>query len=174
MRNRPAEPAIACQGVGDHALLATRPQLNEKLSAFLQQLMRGPSVLTPVQREGIMAAVSLSNQVQWCYGVHREACFALAGGQDEAMAELSDHAFGALGAFSVMVNNGEWDARTVDHAKEHWPDEALHDVAMIVGAANLLNVYVEGLAARTPDPTSNEGAAIYKAVGERLANQGYG
>ncbi len=48
-------------------------------------------------------------------------------------------------------------------------DKAIHDTVLIAAMFSMFNRYVDGLATWTPhDP------AVYEAIGQRLATQGYG
>ena len=68
-------------------LRRTYADLLEKLRPYGQRLMRGPSPLTPGQRELIAAFVSGVNSCRYCHGAH--SLVARAFGVDEAVLAAS-------------------------------------------------------------------------------------
>ena len=53
--------------------LAFRPETAKPLSELAEVLLRGPSPLTPGERETIAAYVSLLNDCRFCHGSHSAA-----------------------------------------------------------------------------------------------------
>ena len=53
-------------------LFAYKSQRTGHLARFTQEVMRGPSALSPGERELIAAYVSGINRCQYCHGVHAE------------------------------------------------------------------------------------------------------
>lgn len=167
---RPKTPHIKVDGYGAGSLLNFKPELGKKNREFMQELMRGPSALTILEREIIATHVSLSNNAMYCTLAHKATAVALAGGNEEFVLASRTPKMKAIGAFAIAVNERvnlppEFIQRIRDAG---WNDEALHDCAMVVAAFAMMNTYVEGLAAITPTDE-----ASYKAVGERLAQRGY-
>lgn len=167
---RPQACHINVTGYGAGSLLNFKPELGKKNREFMQELMRGPSSLTPLQREIIATNISLANNAMYCAMAHRATARELAGSQEAWALAIHDPKLAALGAFAVAVNERiNLPEGFIERVKaQGWDDEALHDTAMVVGAFNMMNTYVEGLAAVTP-----KDEASYKAVGERLAQKGY-
>jgi AhpD family alkylhydroperoxidase len=54
----------------ENATLSTYADLLEKLRSYGHRLMRGPSPLTPGEREFIAAFVSGINSCRYCHGAH--------------------------------------------------------------------------------------------------------
>ena len=63
---------------GIQELFAFRPETAGPMRALAQQLLRGPSSLTPVERETIAAVVSFENECVFCARSHEGAANALA------------------------------------------------------------------------------------------------
>lgn len=168
---RPASCHINVPGYGAGSLLNFKPELGRKNREFMQELMRGPSVLTPLDREIIACHVSLANNAKYCYLAHRAVAVALAGGEDAFALHALNDKFKALGAFVIgVIERVNMPTAFIDKVrKAGWNDEALHDAALVASAFCMMNTYVEGLAAVTPP----EGDPAYVAVGERLSQRGY-
>lgn len=168
---RPVEPIIAVEGVGAGSLLNFKPETSSHLKQFMHQIMRGPGPLTFAEREGIATAVSMANNALWCTFAHREVGYILAGGKDAFADLMRSNRMKSLGAIVVAVVNGiHTPPDILNQARlDGWTDEALHDAVLIAGAFTMMNKYVEGLAARTP----NGDDPVYEEVATRLAHQGY-
>src|SRR5689334_9367784 len=82
-------PAARLPGI--RGLLAHRPDTGAALGAFADVLLRGPSPLSPGERELIAAYVSALNGCAFCRGSHgAAAALQLAGGQALVDAVLAD------------------------------------------------------------------------------------
>jgi uncharacterized peroxidase-related enzyme len=159
-------------------LLAFKPETAETISAFTQQLLRGPSSLTPGEREMIAAVVSRRNECQFCARAHTAAAEHVTGDRDLVDAVIRDPASApvsekmrALLAVASKVQSSGLDVTDDDIAAVRAAgasDEDLHDTVLVAAAFCMFNRYVDGLAANTPtDP------AVYQIIGRNLADNGY-
>jgi uncharacterized peroxidase-related enzyme len=159
-------------------LLAFKPDTAATVSAFTQQLLRGPSSLTPGEREIIAALVSRRNDCDFCANSHTAAAHAVTGDRalvDAAIADAGSAPIGdklrALLAVAAKVQGSGLDVSAEDVAAARAAgatDEDLHDTVLVAAAFCMFNRYVDGLAATTPtDP------AVYEMIGRELADNGY-
>jgi uncharacterized peroxidase-related enzyme len=159
-------------------LLAFKPDTAATISTFTQQLLRGPSSLTPGEREIIAAVVSRRNECQFCAKAHTAAAEQVTGDPDLVDAVLGDPASAPVGekmrallAVAAKVQSSGLDvtADDIDAARAAGAsDEDLHDAVLVAAAFCMFNRYVDGLAANTPtDP------AVYDFIGRNLAENGY-
>jgi uncharacterized peroxidase-related enzyme len=159
-------------------LLAFKPETAATVSAFSQQLLRGPSSLTPGEREMIAAVVSRRNECQFCAQSHTAAAEQVTGDRELVAAVLSDPASApvserirALLAIAAKVQSSGLAVTDDDIAAARAAgasDEDLHDTVLVAAAFCMFNRYVDGLAANTPtDP------ATYEIIGRELADNGY-
>jgi uncharacterized peroxidase-related enzyme len=151
---------------GIAGLLAGYPQTAGPLNALGDALLRGPSPLTPVQRETIAAYVSRRNECTFCAETHGAVARHLADGDVEASDELD--ALLAI-AEKVRVDGRSVTAEDVAAARSAgFDDKAIHDTVLIAAAFSMFNRYVDGLATFTPsDP------AMYEEHARGLAKNGY-
>ncbi|MFQ5671211.1 MAG: carboxymuconolactone decarboxylase family protein, partial [Acidobacteriota bacterium] len=70
-------------------VFAAFPETARHLMAYHQQLLRGPSPLSPAQRELIAAYVSGLNRCQYCHGVHAATAAAL-GVREDLLRQLAE------------------------------------------------------------------------------------
>jgi len=164
---------------GIRGLLESYPETGKHLLALAQVLLRGPSSLSPGEREAIAAYVSAGNECRYCMSSHGAAARALLGERapmvDELLAKRVDGKVdGRLSALLAIAERVRADGRSVTleeirAAREAGADEtAIHDTVLIAAAFCMFNRYVDGLGATTPnDP------AFYEATGQRLATYGY-
>jgi uncharacterized peroxidase-related enzyme len=167
---------------GIRAFLNYRPDTGKALSEFAEALLRGPSPLTPGERELIASFVSDRNECRFCANSHSAAAkHQLGGGAREA--EIVDAVKGdferapisrKLKSLMAIADKVRRDAREVgpddiQQAKDAGAtDRDIHDAVLIAAAFCMFNRYVDGLAATTPtDPE------IYDQMGERMAKNGY-
>ena len=161
---------------GIQELFAFRPETEAPLRAFVQQLMRGPSSLTPVERETIAAVVSFENDCVFCSLSHEAAACALAG--DEQVVERARSQplsmtpkMQALVEVAKQVARGgkHVDAGTIARARDAGADDiAIHDTVLVAAAFCMFNRYVDGLQATTPGP-----GPAYAMMGKMMADKGY-
>jgi uncharacterized peroxidase-related enzyme len=152
------------------------PDLFEKLRPYGQHLMRGPSPLTPGERELIAAYVSTVNSCRFCHGTHSRVAQAL--GVDEAVLEglVDDIDLAPVPARLKPIlryvrkltetpnRMTEADAAAVYDAG--WSDTALIHAIAVCAYFNNMNRLVEGAGIiGTPE--------TYSAGAQRLVAEGY-
>src|SRR5580704_16809721 len=117
--------------------MAFRPETAKPLNELAEILLRGPSTLTPGERELIATYVSSRNDCSYCTSAH--AAFAAAQ-LPEGMA-LVDQV--------RAVQQGGKEVRTEDvelARKEGATDLEIHDTVLIAATFCMFNRYVDGLA----------------------------
>jgi uncharacterized peroxidase-related enzyme len=155
------------------------PETAVHLRALAQSLLRGPSSLTPAEREMIAAFVSAGNECHFCTQSHAAAARELYGSERGTVDLVLEDASCApvspkMKALLTIADKVRQDGRLVseeDAARaraEGADDKALHDTVLIAAAFCMFNRYVDGLATWSPqDP------AAYEPMGVQLAVQGY-
>ncbi len=164
---------------GIRSLVMFRPETGKPLYELAQILLRGPSPLRPAERELIAAYVSHRNECAFCRNSHAAAARCLYGAGEGIVDELLD-AGDASGLSAKMKSLLELAARVQTAGHSVTPelisatrttgatDDEIHDTVLIAAAFSMFNRYVDGLSSLTPtDP------AEYKAMGERMAKNGY-
>jgi len=152
---------------GIAALLAGHPQTAGPLNDLAEALLRGPSPLTPAERETIAASVSRGNECTFCAETHGAVARHLGGDGPVPDARLS--------ALLAVAEKVRVDGRSVtgdDIARARAAgadDQAIHDTVLIAAAFCMFNRYVDGLATVAPDDP-----AAYEQIGKALAAEGYG
>lgn len=172
--------ALDEQRPGINALLAFRPQTAAPLNALADTILRGPSPLTPGERETIAAYVSRRNACVFCCETH--AASARAHLKEDATAVdaiLEDLRLAPIGeklrallTIAGRVAEGGLNVREedIERARAAGADDvAIHDTVLVAAAFCMYNRYVDGLGTWAP-PAGSPG---YVAVGERLAAEGY-
>jgi uncharacterized peroxidase-related enzyme len=164
---------------GIRGLLRYRPEIAQPMSGLAEVLLRGPSTLTRGERELIAAHVSALNECRYCTASHSATAAAqLPGGMalvEQVRADAS-HApvsakLKALLAMAAAVQRSGRDvtAELIAGARAAGAtDLELHDTVLIAATFAMMNRYVDGLAAITPDDP-----AVYAAGAQRLINEGY-
>lgn len=164
---------------GIRALLTYRPETSKPLNELAEVLLRGPSALSPGERELIAAYVSSRNDCHYCCSIHGSiAAHQLEGGEDlvERTKENFEDAgipdkLKALLAIAGKVQQGGKSVTPgdVDQARKHGAtDLEIHDTVLIAAAFCMFNRYVDGLATFTPqDPD------FYRTRGAYVAEKGY-
>jgi uncharacterized peroxidase-related enzyme len=147
---------------GIQGLLRYRPETARPLMMLAEVLLRGPSTLSPGERELIAAYVSELNECDYCTASH--AAFAAAqlpqGVRlvDEVRADLETAPITAkLRSLLRIAAAVREDGRTVtawlvaDARAEGATDLEIHDTVLIAAAFSMFNRYVDGLATFTPE-----------------------
>jgi len=169
---------------GFFGLMQRFPKTAQPLTQLAGSLLRGPSPLSPGERELIAAYVSARNGCRFCTGIHGAAArhlFADDSAYDRAVvdrvleegpdaADISDTLTALLRLAAKTEDGGHAvtddlveQARTVGAS-----DEAIHDTVLIAAAFGMFNRYIDGLDASVPaDPET------YDEHGARLAEHGY-
>lgn len=159
--------------------LAQYPETAKHLSGLAQELMRGPSPLSPGERELIAAYVSNENECVFCTSSHSAAARHLLGERaalvekvkiDLDSAEISDKLRALLVIAGKVQKNGRLVTKEdVERARGAGAvDEEIHHAVLIAAAFCMYNRYVDGLATWTP-----EDPAMYDHHGAELAANGY-
>uniref|UniRef100_UPI002455CD39 carboxymuconolactone decarboxylase family protein n=1 Tax=Nocardia abscessus TaxID=120957 RepID=UPI002455CD39 len=175
------EPFIDVPGdlPGIRGLFAFKPETGTALSEFAQTLLRGPSPLTPGERETIAAYVSSRNKTYFCTQSHAATAAALVeGGRDLIDAVIEDVETAAIDpklrallriADKVRRSGLDVTPEDVENARAAGAkDEDIHDAVLVAAAFCMFNRYVDGLATVAPRER-----ATYEQIGGLLATGGY-
>jgi uncharacterized peroxidase-related enzyme len=166
--------------LGDNAtvpeILKMSPEAGAALMEVHEAVMRGPSPLSPGERELIAAYVSGVNECRYCRGVHAETAKAF-GLPSEAVDKMFDDLeYAGLDdkmkpvlrlarkLTEAPASVAEADAQAVYDAG--WDEQALHDVIMVVSLFNLMNRLLEGHGVHGHDE-------LFKQRGPMLKEHGY-
>jgi uncharacterized peroxidase-related enzyme len=165
-------------------LLAFKPKATDLLNQFTQEVMRGPSPLSPGFRELIVTITSEGNECAYSRDVHAQAAallfeaegrvkkgkgHAFVAGVLEGDAELTDAEWDLL-EFLVQVNLNPQEIEASDIRKLHkagWTDEAIYDAITVCALSNFYNRWVGATGLEWPD----EQASL--SSGSRVAQRGY-
>lgn len=164
---------------GIRSLALFRPETGKYLYELAQVLLRGPSPLTPSEREMIATFVSHRNNCKFCTSSHAAAARALLGDKarlmddvlrDYSQADISDKMKNLLNiAGKVQVLGKAVRQEDIDAARNAGANDLdIHDTVLIAATFSMFNRYVDGLATLTPERPED-----YLEMGERLAKQGY-
>lgn len=160
--------------------LTAYPDTAKPMTDLAQALLRGPSSLTPGERELIAAYTSAQNECQFCTGSHSATARHLLGDDAEIVDQVLEHGIDEadlsdkMKALLCIAGKVQRDARTVSdedvaRAREHGADDkAIHDTVLIAAAFCMYNRYVDGLDTLTPEDES-----VYDEHGADLATNGY-
>jgi uncharacterized peroxidase-related enzyme len=159
--------------------MAAYPETEVHLNGLAEALLRGPSSLTPAERELIAAYVSGGNACFFCTNAHAAAARHLLGPaaavvdqvlEDFEAAPVSEK-LRALLRIAAKVRQGGCQVTAEDVARARAAgadDRAVHDTVLIAAAFCMFNRYVDGLATWAP-----RDAAAYRRAGALLARNGY-
>ncbi len=164
---------------GIAGLLAGHPETAGPLNSLAEALLRGPSPLTPAQRETIAAYVSRRNDCTFCAETHGAVARHLArdGGSGPHPAPAGDESARTdpqLRALLAIAEKVRVDGRSVttddvERARAAGADDrAIHDTVLIAAAFSMFNRYVDGLDTLTPTEP-----AQYERRARNLAENGY-
>ena len=164
-------------GIG--GLMAYRPETGQVLSQLAETLLRGPSTLSPMERELIATHVSQLNECHFCMSSHAAAAMHLAG-EDRAVVESVRRdpqtapistklktllvIAGKVQKSGREVTDGDISAARAAGAT----DIEIHDTVLIAAAFSMYNRYVDGLGTWAPEKQEE-----YEEMGAALAGQGY-
>lgn len=159
--------------------LLAYPEAGEHFNHLTQYLLRGPSTLTPGERELIGAYTSAQNECAFCTNVHGATAKHLLGGDAELVravltdpetAPISDKMKALLAIAGKVAKSGR--AVTEAHiarARQHGATDAeLHHTVMIAALFCMANRYVDGLSTFTPEQPE-----AYDPIGAMLVEKGY-
>jgi uncharacterized peroxidase-related enzyme len=164
---------------GVRGLFRFRPETARPLNELVDVLLRGPSSLTPGERELIAAQVSNLNECRYCCSSHSAyAAAQLPGGmdtveqvrQDVTSAPVSGKLKALLAIAATVQQSGrEVTGEQADAARTAGAtDLEIHDTVLIAAVFCMNNRYVEGLGTYAPDDPG-----LYAAAAERFAANGY-
>ena len=164
---------------GIRSLFMTRMDTAGPMLELCQTLLRGPSPLTPGERELIASFVSSGNQCRFCTRAHSDTAALMIGGGSAVVRDVCTNYEAAdispkMKALLAIAEKVRSDARTVtaddiDRARrEGAVDGDIHDTVLITGLFCMFNRYVDGLGAFTPDDRGP-----YDELAGRLAREGY-
>lgn len=162
------------------ALLTAYPHSRKPLNALANAVLVGDASLTRGEREMIATYTSHGNECNFCMNSHRSAARHLLGEaarlmddvlRDAQTAAVSEKMRALLAISAKVRKDGRLvTADDVKQAKAAGADErAIHDTVLITAMFCMFNRYVDGLG--TPLPND---AAVFDAVGARIAEHGYG
>lgn len=155
------------------------PETAIHLNGLAEALLRGPSSLTPAERELIAAFVSRRNECYFCSNSHAAVARYHYGAEASLVDQVLDDLERApisqkMRALLRIAATVRGDARQVSAEQieaaraEGADDKAIHDTVLIAAAFCMFNRYVDGLATWAPkDPDA------YARMGEQLATEGY-
>lgn len=155
------------------------PAAARQLNGLAETILRGPSSLTPAERELIATFVSRGNNCYFCTNAHAATARHLLGSAAGIVDQVKEDARRAnigpkLKALLVIADKVRQNGSTVAEAdvalarQQGADDQAIHDTVLVAAAFCMFNRYVDGLATWAPsDPQA------YAAIGAMLATKGY-
>ncbi|HTV55080.1 MAG TPA: peroxidase-related enzyme [Terriglobia bacterium] len=164
---------------GIRGAMAFRPETALPLNELVEVLLRGPSTLSPGERELIATYVSSQNDCFYCQTIHGAIAAHHLGGNEQLVRDLKrdyktadvSNKLKALLAIAGKVQQGGKNVLPEDierARREGATDIEIHDTVLIAAAFCMYNRYVDGLA--TWAPTDPE---FYRARGAKVAKEGY-
>ena len=156
-----------------------RPETGKPLRELAEVLLRGPSTLTPGERELIASYVSSQNDCYFCHTSHGAAAAHHLDGNEQLVSDVKmdfenagvSSKLKALLAIAGKVQRGGKHVTSTDierARKEGATDLEIHDTVLIAAAFCMYNRYVDGLATWTP-----RNANMYRQMGAMMADEGY-
>lgn len=152
-------------------VFASKPAVFQPFTESCEQIMRGPSALTPAQRELLGTYVSALNACPYCHDVHNEAVKAFgipgelskalvedleAAGLDEELKPLFALARKCTQA-AYQVTDSDFDAARA----AGWQEDAIRDAVVVTCLFNFMNRLVSTLGIEAEeDYLANAGARI--------------
>jgi uncharacterized peroxidase-related enzyme len=161
-------------------LLFHKPAIGTPLHALAHAALRGPSPLTPGERELIAAHVSNLNNCDFCRNSHSATASELLQDEGAAVAcviggkiddaRLSPKMNALLDLAARVTASGKLvTIADIERARAAGAtDDDIHDTVLVAALFCLLNRYVDGLG--TESPTFQE---FYGETSKALAKQGY-
>ena len=159
--------------------MAFRPETAKPLNDLVDVLLRGPSTLSPGERELIATFVSARNDCRYCQTIHGAiAAHHLGGAEDLVVAVKTDPEHAAISeklkalleiAGKTAESGTLVTAADVEKARRLGAsDLEIHDTVLIAAVFCLCNRYVDGLATWAPDDP-----AFYRQRAALVAENGY-
>jgi uncharacterized peroxidase-related enzyme len=167
---------------GPRGLMLFRPEIAPPMSEMAEILMRGPGTLTLAERELIGTYVSAQNDCCYCQTIHGAVAAHYLGATEEheklvrqikcdpSTAPISPKLKALLNiAGHVQQGGKQVTAEDIAEAHRHGAsDLEIHDTVLIAANFCMMNRYVDGLAAWTPDDPN-----FYRERAAALAEHGY-
>jgi uncharacterized peroxidase-related enzyme len=167
---------------GPRGPMLFRPEVMPPMAEMAEVLMRGPSTLTLAERELIGTYVSAQNDCRYCQTIHGAVAAHYLGAteEDEKLVELIkcnpstapiSPKLKALLHISGQVQKGGKHVTAEDIAEaraQGATDLEIHDTVLIAANFCMMNRYVDGLAAWTPDDP-----AFHRERAAAMAQNGY-
>lgn len=158
-------------------MFAFKPQATDHLLRFTEEVMRGPSPLSPGLRELIGAYTSANNQCPYCRNSHAGAAATLLGDESMVWAALRNLDTAPLAdpektllRFIAKVTQRPYEIVREDVDVLHqqgWSDEAVYDAITVSALFNFYNRWVSASGVQTlPDE-------VHRERGRSLAEHGY-
>lgn len=157
-------------------VFSMRPATFEPFTETCEQIMRGPSPLSPAQRELIGTFVSRLNSCPYCHDVHNEAVKAFGMNEEltrQLMEDLDsadiDDNFKVLLTLVRKVTEGAYKVSEADYDRLYaagWADDAIHDAIIVTCLFNFMNRLVSSFGIEADD-------AYLALAGARIKNEGY-
>ncbi len=155
------------------------PETARHMNALAETLLRGPSSLSPAEREMIATYVSSQNDCYFCTNCHAATARHLLEDDRAIMEEVLHEPQSAnigdkMKTLLVIAGKVQQGGRRVSDedvalARSYGADDqAIHDTVLIAAAFCMFNRYVDGLATWAPHDSD-----VYDQIGERLAQNGY-
>ena len=160
--------------------MAFRPETAKPLNELAETLLRGPSTLSPGERELIATYVSSQNECFFCQNIHGAIAAYHLGGNEKLVvdvkqnyqtAAVSEKLKALLAIAGKVQQSGKHvKAEDIERARrEGATDLEIHDTVLIAAAFCMYNRYVDGLATWQPDDPE-----MYRRRGAKTAREGYG
>ena len=164
---------------GPRGPMALRPEAAGPLSQLAEVLLRGPSTLTRAERELIGTYVSSENDCRYCQTIHGAVAAHYLGGDEELVRSVKrDFPNAAVSpklkalltiAGKVQLSGKSVTTEDVERARNQGAtDLEIHDTVLIAASFCMMNRYVDGLAAWTPEDDD-----FYRDRAAKLADHGY-
>src|SRR5687768_17759860 len=159
--------------------MAFRPETARPLNDLVDVLLRGPSSLTPGERELIATFVSAQNDCRYCQTIHGAIAAHQLNGDEQLVldvkrdferAAVSDKLKALLVIAGKTAEGGKQvTAADVERARQQGAtDLEIHDTVLIAAAFCMFNRYVDGLATWAPDDPD-----FYRQRAALVAEHGY-
>jgi uncharacterized peroxidase-related enzyme len=164
---------------GIRGAMAYRPETAKPLNELVEVLLRGPSTLSPGERELIATYVSYLNDCYYCQTIHGAIAAAHLDGDEDLVkrvkadfqhADISDKLKSLL-VIAGKVQRGGKNVTAEDVADARnlgATDLEIHDTVLISAAFCMYNRYVDGLGTTQPHDE-----ALYRERGRQVAREGY-
>jgi len=157
-------------------VFARRPEIFEPFVLACEKIMRGPSPLSPGDRELLGTFVSALNACPYCHDVHNEAVKAYGIGGELSMQAKEDietsgidERLKPLFALARKCTEGAYRVTDTDFAAAYeagWTDDAIQDAVVVACLFNFMNRLVSTLGIEADE-------AYLAGAGERIRDEGY-